>query len=205
MDKLNFYLSESTLISIRQILWYFEKNVIEKKYRTTNFELMLILVLGGFWKEEARIEARKSMFAEDDYLYNIISVNPQKVLRIKNIDKEKYSNFTLGTLGKEKEQNFKTSELKNNFLILAESNISSALPPRHTLSKWQGGFPEFKDYHISFTREWNKELNVENYKESVDANRWLGFTFNIKDVDHKSLKNFLQKYLKNFKINYWRV
>jgi len=178
MDKLNFYLSESTLISIRQILWYLEKKKVEKKYRTTNFELMLILVLGGFLKDEAVIEVRRSEYGDN-----------------------RYADFSLGTLGKEKEQTFKTSELKENFLILRENNISDAQPPVHTLLKWQGGFPEFKDYHISFTRGWNKELNVENYKESVDANRWLGFTFNIKDVDHKSLKNFLQKYLKNFREN----
>jgi hypothetical protein len=65
MDKLNFYLSESTLLSIRQILWYFGKNEIEKKYRTTNFELMLILVLGEFLKEEAVIEVRRSEYGDN--------------------------------------------------------------------------------------------------------------------------------------------
>jgi hypothetical protein len=178
MDKLNFYLSESTLISIRQILWHLEKKEIEKTYRTINFELMLILVLGDFLKDEAVIEVRRSEYGDN-----------------------RYADFSLGTLGKEKEQTFKTSELKENFLILGERNIASAQPPVHTLLKWPGGFPEFKDYRISFTRGWNEEFNAENYKERVDANCWLRFTFNIKDIDHKSLKNFLQKYLKNFREN----
>jgi hypothetical protein len=170
INEPNFYLSESTLISIRQILWYFEKNEIEKKYRTTNFELMLILVLGGFLKEEVVIEVRRSEYGDN-----------------------KYADFSLGTLGKEKEQAFKTSELKENFLILGERNISSAQPPVHTLLKWQGRFPEFKDYRISFTRGWKEE--------AVDANWWLVFTFNIKNIEYKPLKNFLQKYLKNFREN----
>jgi hypothetical protein len=170
INEPNFYLSESTLLSIRQILWYLEKKEIEKKYRTTNFELMLILVLGDFLKDEAVIEVRRSEYGDN-----------------------RYADFSLGTLGKEKEQTFKTSELKENFLILGERNIASAQPPVHTLLKWQGGFPEFKDYRISFTRGWKEE--------AVDANCWLRFTFNIKDIDHKSLKNFFQKYLKNFREN----
>jgi hypothetical protein len=178
MNEPNFYLSESTLISIRQIFWHLEKKETEKKYITTNFELMLILVLGEFLKEEAVIEVRRSEYGDN-----------------------RYAAFSLGTLGKEKEQTFKTSELKENFLVLRENNISDAQPPVHTLLKWPGGFPEFKDYRISFTRGWNEKFNVENYKERVDANCWLRFTFNIKDIDHKSIKNFLQKYLKNFREN----
>jgi hypothetical protein len=101
MDKLNFYLSESTLISIRQILWHLEKKEIEKKYRTTNFELMLVLVLGEFLKEEAKIEVRRSEYGDN-----------------------RYKKFHLGKLGRRKKTNFQTIRIERKFFIIMREKNS---------------------------------------------------------------------------------
>jgi hypothetical protein len=174
MNEPNFYLSESTLISIRQILWYLEKKETEKKYRTTNFELMLILVLGGYLKEEAVIEVRRSEYG--------------------NV---KYKKFHLGKLGKRKKQIFKPSELKENFSLLCEKKIAYSKPLTSTLLRSEQGFFNFKDYQILLSRKKKKN----KHDEDVDANWWLEFSFDIKYIKHELLKNFFQKYLKNFENN----
>jgi hypothetical protein len=174
MDKLNFYLSENTLISIRQILWHLEKKEVEKKYRTTNFELMLILVLGMFLKEEAVIEVRRSEYG--------------------NV---RYKKFHLGKLGKRKKQVFKPSELKENFSLLYEKRIAYSKPLTSTLLRLENGFFNFKDYQILLFRKKKKNKN----DEGVSANWWLEFSFDIKYIKFEFLKNFFQKYLKNFENN----
>jgi hypothetical protein len=174
MDKLNFYLSESTLISIRQILWHLEKKEIEKTYRTINFELMLILVLGDFLKDEAVIEVRRSEYGDN-----------------------RYKKFHLGKLGRRKKQIFKPSELKANFSLLCEKRIAYSKPLISTLLRLENGFLNFKDYQILLSRKKKKN----KYDEDVSANWWLEFSFDIKYIKYELLKNFLQKYLKNFENN----
>jgi hypothetical protein len=174
MDKLNFYLSESTLISIRQILWHLEKKETERRYRTTNFELMLILVLGGFLKEEAVIEVRRSEYGN-----------------------ARYKKFHLGKLGKRKKQIFKPSELKENFSLLCEKRKAYSKPLIPTFLRAENGFFNFKDYQILLSRKNEKN----KYDEDISANQWLEFSFDIKYIKYEFLKNFFQQYLKNFENN----
>ncbi len=174
INEPNFYLSESTLISIRQILWHLEKKEIEKKYRTINFELILILVLGGFLNEEAVIEVRRSEYGDN-----------------------RYKKFHLGKLGKRKKQIFKPSELKENFSLLCEKKIAYSKPLTSTLLRSEQGFFNFKYYQILLSRKKKKN----KHDEDIDANWWLEFSFDIKYIKHEFLKNFFQKYLKNFENN----
>ena len=197
----NYYLSEKTVAEIRYLLWLFDKKQYEKnkEYETDNFELILLLVMRDFLKEKITVKIEASV-KNNIYNPDLNSLSEKDIELINEYLRNIEIKFLPDLSEKERELTFTVEELKDSFLKLV-----GILNARYDLPF--DNYPALKSFRY-FLEILPSDLSLKILPLSapycipslyyIFFENWFSFKFNLKNLDYKKLKRFLNTYLEKF-------